>query len=927
MSTQAPAPPPDPTARLIDEWFPCQQVDEAVKAPTGSGRSEKALFTWFASRPIAQARAAVLTTLLSDNDSTRADIKTAVLTGDPTAMQRLRDRITDEYPRKPPVVLDIFSGRGIIPLEAARCGATAIGTDLSPVATLAGLLLADYPLRDWSKETPLPYTRGGDSGDLQAGMEEVADPLFSTSHDDDSEPRLVRDVGLVLAEVQRRVAEEMAPLYPGNPLRDGAVPWAYLWAVTMTCDRCKRRFPLLGSLVLRHPYKKTRDLGQHLRVDGSSDELRITVHDGVPSQVPPFAAAAGKRGKSARCPFDNCGNTHSLDVIKAKGWAGDYEDLLIAVAEVGDDGAKKLFRTPRSDEVLAARGMDLQSLPKTAGMVAVPDERIPEGNSNTIQASIYGYSTYGSLMNDRQLALFASTARHIDEVHAELATSLSEEYAQALAGYAAANLVRQVKHSTRGAGLRAHGKPDGTAQNRCQIDHVFSSQSIIKYQFDYLEASCALGPGTWSSVSKSLLNALSKVTPMRESTLDNPGKFRVASAVSLPFRDSTVDAVVTDPPYYDMITYSDSSDLFYVWLKRSLGEVLPDLFAPQSEGPEGLQDKSDEIIVKSKGRKVDGEHRTREFYESMLSRSFTETRRVLKPGGRLTVIFGHSDPDAWKRLLTALTDAGFVVTSSWPSRTETAVTGVATISVTVSIGCKVAPAGRHVGIAAQVDAAVLDEVRDRCREWDRDGLALEDQQMASYGAALAIVGQYEKVITPDGETVPLEHYMTLARKAVRSAVALRLDSLPLETFDPLTRFAVFWQELYGRSTVPKGESRFFAQSDELRLEDLRGRILNESSKGFALQYVCPESISPASSRFEVVRGMAAAWSSGSEAVAQVIEATEMSPTDQHLWAVADWVASKLPSSDPISVALTAIKRNKAAIQASVNTTLQLGSDA
>ena len=212
------------------------------------------------------------------------------------------------------------------------------------------------------------------------------------------------------------------------------------------------------------------------------------------------------------------------------------------------------------------------------------------------------------------------------------------------------------------------------------------------------------------------------------------------------------------------------------------------------------------------------------------------------------MIFGHSDPEAWKRLLGALTEAGFVVTSSWPSRTETAVTGVATISVTVSIGARVAPTNRPVGIASQVDAEVIAEVKSRCRGWDADGLALEDQLMASYGAALQIVGLYSKVITPDGSSVSLEHYMTLARRAVRDAIALRLDELPLETFDPHTRLAIFWHEVHGRAEVPKGEARFFAQSDGLRLRrPARTHPHRVQAAGFRLRLDDPRRVTPASS--------------------------------------------------------------------------------
>jgi putative DNA methylase len=125
--------------------------------------------------------------------------------------------------------------RGIIPLEAARAGANSIGIDLSSVATLAGRLLADYPARDWSSEPPLPFSNQLNNESLDLGQ----------SRGD----RLARDVEAVLAEVGRGVAARMEPYYPRN--NRGEFPWGYLWAITMPCDACKRRFPLLGSLVLR----------------------------------------------------------------------------------------------------------------------------------------------------------------------------------------------------------------------------------------------------------------------------------------------------------------------------------------------------------------------------------------------------------------------------------------------------------------------------------------------------------------------------------------------------------------------------------------------------------------------------------------------------------------------------------------------------
>jgi adenine-specific DNA methylase len=876
----------DMASRLIDRWFPCAAVDEAVKTSAGSGRSEKALFTWFASRPIAQARAAVLATLLPDDNGLQQDVDLAVRSGDPSSLARLRKVINEQYPDGRPVVLDVFSGRGIIPLEAARLGITAVGTDLSPVATLGGRLLADYPLRDWSTEPPLPFDTASDDDET----------LFA-----DQEPRLLRDVRTVLAEVDRRVADKVASLFPKDAT--GSFPWAYLWAVTIPCDQCKRPFPLVGNTTLRHPYKKTKDTGQSFRFIVEGEAWHVEIHEGTATQAPTFAAASGKKGKNAHCLF--CGHVHGLDAVKAKGAIGEFRDALIAVAD-GGDTPRKEWRSPRDDEIATAEGVELGAQEPFGTLTAVPTEPIPAGNQDTIRASAYGYSTYGDLMNDRQTLHFVETVRTIREVRGKLlAAGLSENYANTLTAYAAANLPRKLRRATRGAKLLSHGESGGSKQNRVQVGDVFSDESKQSFNFDYLEAGPGAGPGTWSSVSTSGINALKKI--LEESPSGSPGRMRQASAVALPFRDGTVDAVVTDPPYYNMIDYSDASDLFHVWLKRCLHDVLPDLF-----GSEGLQDKSEEIIVKRGG--AADEHRTRDFYERMLSRAFSEARRVLRSDGHLVVVFGHSDPNAWLRLLGALQDAGFVVTSSWPSRTETAATGVASIKVTVTIGCRVAPATLPVATAAQVDREVTEAVKAACLEWDRDGLALTDQLMASYGPAMAVYGRYSRVLKPDGTSADIDRYLTLARTAVRDATALRLDELPLETFDAATRFAVFWQRLYARGVVPKGEARFLAQADNLRLEDLRGPLLTESKAGFKLRLDQPTSITARSSTFETARAMAAAWDAGgTEAVAEVIAAADRSPNDAHLWAVVAEISRQLPDSDQISKALAAIVRNTGTI--------------
>ncbi len=882
--------------RLIDRWFPVAAVDDACGTPAGSGRVEKAVFSWFASRPIAQARAAAMTALLPSDVKYKPIIDAAIRLDDQDAMSTIARAVLATYGGRPPVVLDMFSGRGIIPLEAARAGASAIGTDLSPVATLAGRLLAEYPAQEWDSEPALPFGA------------QTADAVQMTIAED-GRPRLVRDVEAFLAEVGRRVASRVAAFYPRN--KRGEFPWGYVWSTTVPCDDCKREFPLLGSLALRHPSNAANDAGQSLHFEIGKDRWSVTVVAGNPTQQPTYASGTNadgkkKKGKTARCFF--CKHVHTLESIKAKGEAGEYKDVLLAVADTDEKG-KPYFRLPTKQELAAAIDVSL-SVDYGWPYPAVPDEVIPSGNVHTVMASGYGFKRFGELMCDRQTRLFIETCESIREAKRQVeVVGIGPAYAAVLASYAAATLCRKLRRSTRGARLLLHGSSDGSKRSYVQTDHIFANESKLNFQFDYFETGPGDGAGTWGSVSSSTVTSLQKVMKRQHT----PCRLKMASATALPFRDGSVDVVITDPPYYDMIEYADASDLFHVWLKRVLFDIEPDLFGPDVQLEGGLQDKNQEIIVRRVHEPKRVKHDTA-FYESMLAKSFEEARRVLKADGHLVVMFGHSDPDAWRRLLGALQTAGFVVTSAWPSRTESANTGVASIKVTVSIGCHVAALNRPLGIGAEIDREVVEAVVDRVRQWDEDGLALEDQLMASYGPAMEVYGRYSRVINPDGSNADLDHYLSLARRAVRDAMRLRVDELPLETFDAVTRFAMFWLRAKGRTEVPKGEALFFAQADELHLDVLRDRILTESKAGFQIRLQDEKPVTQASSMFEVVRAMAHAWDvGGMESVAETIAAAGLEPNNQHLWAVVGDLANNLPASDKMAKALAGIKRTSPTI--------------
>ncbi len=360
---------------------------------------------------------------------------------------------------------------------------------------------------------------------------------------------------------------------------------------------------------------------------------------------------------------------------------------------------------------------------------------------------------------------------------------------------------------------------------------------------------------------------------------------------------------------------SDASDLFFVWLKRALGGVFPELFDVA-----GLQEKEEEIIVKRGG--VAGEHRTSEFYTQSLKASFVNARSVLRDDGAMTLVFGHGDPEAWRLLLSALTEAGFVVTGSWPARTEEgAGAGAANIVVTITIACRPAPSDRPDGLQAMVDLEVEREIRNRVATWERDGLALTDQLMAAYGPAMEVLGRYEHVLRPDGTLVEIDRYLSLARRTVQDAAAIKVDGLPLETFDARTRFALFWARLYGRQLAPKSEAVFQAMASNQRLEDVRRDILEENTKGYRLADFGEfsteadyENLSAASPTVDVVRQMVRSWRAfGGEGVATVLGLAERTTDDPYLWAVVSDLASILPVADRDRKAMESIIRNRRAI--------------
>ena len=906
--------------RMIERWFPCAEVTANSKKGWGSGNTEKALFTWFAARPLAQAKAAVICSLLPwpDDEAEQerlCDLVRDSMTGYDAMHDELVNELAEHYPDGASI-LDPFSGRAMIPLEAARLGVKAYGIDYSPVATLAGKLLADYPLRDWSNEPPLPF-----DGYPEHAMRYPEPHL-----------RLLCDVEFLVKWIGDRHEAEMDEFYPKV---NGKRPWAYLWAVTIPCNECGREFPLTADLQLRKPNPKSGDPGQsyELIADSAASSIDVAIHDGEPRTPATLVKSAGSgRGRAAVCPF--CGYIHSHAEHTRIREAGHTGDVLLVVADLDSDVGKR-FRAPIASEHQAACSVavDLAACgPFASDLSAVPDEQAL-GSTGPRRYSRYGYKTFGDFCNPRQTLALVSLAAAIDGLArvlcgatpgstvavdeappsgansqsgqseaTSLAASVSAEYGRALVGYCASVMVRALNRRTRGCHLEIVKQ---------HASHIFATGALVPFGNDYVEVGASVGPGTWRSVANLTLNCLHK--QMTRVGGIAAGVER-GSATSLTFGTAALNAVVTDPPYDAMIEYSDSSDFFYVWLKRALATSHPEFRITANPG--GAQEKFEEAVVKMT-HEHSGDHRTPEHYARRITAALGEACRVVEHAGVVTIMFGHDDPEVWQRLLAAIHTAGLVLTGSWPARTEYGTQmGKANIETTLTLACRPAEPDRPEGRLADVEAEIRQAITERMPLWAGAGLAaLRDQRMAAYGPAMEAAGRYSAVLDHRGRPVEPDHFLTLARRLVGEIADLRIGSFPLEAFDKRTQFALSWTRQYQRNAAAGSEPRWERLTHDMEESDTRG-LLHKVTSTYkfataAQSGIVKAELAPGLAVIDTAFAVAAAGKSVS-AVAEVLASTD-SASDELLWAVMAQLAADLGDTDSDGDAWTWVTRNRTAI--------------
>ena len=778
--------------KLIEETLPLPEINDASHTDkhTHDGHIST-MHTWWARRPLPMARAVTAASLIDsseDAEEVKEQIKAAMATKGLSQNQAiiwLAGRMSGAASGKPRV-LDCFAGGGAIPLEALRLGCDTTAMDLNPVAYLIELGCLDYPQR-------------------YATCDHLGRNL------------LAADVEQWAQWVATRTRQAVDHLYPRAPGCREPTPY-YIWVRTMPSPdpNVAAEIPILSSRLLaaaRHSAWVTTAVD----VDG----VDINVHQGTLPDDPSLKEGFESAG-SVTCPIS--GITAPQRDVKQYGRDNQFGYRLYAVCDV--DGRSRTYRRPNSSElegpVLArAEAEALGNAEFDDGISRLPDEDVDEIGYNNLQFLPYGYRTWRSLFTDRQLVLLSTLAGSIREAHATMVgEGMDPGRAKAVATYLAFALDKVADHNSAFASWR----PDKEA-----IRNTFTGQTA-QMRWDFCENyPFRTGSGSWNNA----VAAICKVIKHCAQAADRPATVLRGDAQTLPFADGEFDAVLIDPPYYFSVMYSDLSDFFYVWLKRSVGHLYPEHFVTP------WTPKAQEIVQNRCRPGLRG-HITEEDFDRRLGNALSEVARVVKPDGVVAIVFAHTDVKAWEKLLLALRVAGLGVTTSWPIRSEMAGRPVAHVKAalrsSVVLVCRPLREADDA-FYDEVEAELNRVVHERLDSFEDMGLRGADYFVSAVGPAFEVFARHRSVTRLDGSEVSVGDLMELARKTVaRHAMGRLLSTEALKLLDDQSLLYVSWRWAYLTVPIPDDEAIKLSRAFSVSLDDARlaGGMIHRAGKKFSL---------------------------------------------------------------------------------------------
>lgn len=780
--------------KLIEVALPLDEINAACKADkdrkTGTIRN---LHKWFAPMPLPAWRALLFAALIDDpeDDNKRvylldlmkrlvangADLPNAVDIDD------ARRALELQFPHGVPTVMDPFCGGGSTLVEAQRLGLPTYGSDLNPVPVLITRTLTEL-LPSVAGQKGLHSTATATAGSQTGGR---VDGLFSPGPAAPSGPfgDLLNDVRYYAHRISQEAEAALRHHYPTGP---GESSIAWLWARTAVCQNpaCGIETILTTSWWLS---KKKGDFAWVVpEVEAGKVRLRVEQATRAGVVLPPPKAS---RGANFICV--GCGGTVTEAQIASQ--ASSAEGLgQRMVAVVAEKGRRRIYREPTAEEVAAAV--------VRRDLLDVPDG-VPVGDGGTRKR--FGIDSQADLYSSRQLLTLNTFSDLVADTYERVkADGGSDQWARSVTSLLGLAVGRLAMSNSSQA--RVTIRNDGTTT---RFNAAFG-RNDIPMTWDFPELNPLGEGGTWLGSLPTVLDAISFVPGGSGSVNKEDARTTMAPRRGL---------VATDPPYFDAIGYADLSDYFYVWHRRALRRVHPDLYgtiaAPKQNELTALQTHH--------GNSRDA---ARDYFIEGFTATFRNLQRSMDEGLPLLVVYaskeqkgGADEETRWSSILTAMLAADLEITGTWPihGTGSTRMIGQGANAVASYIVMVCHPRDKSAGTTSLSDfnRSLRRELGPSIRDLQASSILPVDLAQAAMGPGMQIFSRYRAVLDQSGATVGVGQALRL----INAALAEVLDEQEGE-LDPESRFAVRWWEAHGWETAAFGEADKTARPLGIGVDDV-----------------------------------------------------------------------------------------------------------
>jgi len=681
------------------------------------------------------------------------------------------------------VVFDPFSGGGAFPLESLRLGTDSYGNDYNPLAYLINRVSLEYI------------------------------PKYGSSLASD-----VRKWGEVL---YKNVKANLGKYYVDES-RNEVI--GYLWARTIICEgpNCGVEVPIIKNLKISD--KKNKNCGIKISYNSKNELITETINGKEANSI---RGGTSKRS-AVTCP--KCGFTTARTNVAIQSQSKGFRFKLLAICSRNNSG-ERFYTNPTKEDFnriqKASKELEKIILNKICDLSPIPTEELPYLRS-IFNVRVYGIDQWYKLFTDRQLLSAISFVTELRSISVSIKKETSDiNFAKAIIECLALIISNSLQYQCNIATYLTEG-----------IKSAFIQGQSLPMKMDFIEANPLMEDlaGGFRYSFNQHLSSLAYLSSFNY----KEGYPSLNSALKKFMPDDSVDLLATDPPYYDVVPYADCSDFFYVWLRRML---IDNTDFPTRED---LSPKSEEIVQLAE-RNERYKIRTKNWYETKMREALDLCRQYVKPNGIGIIVFAHKETVAWEALLSAVLNAGWKVTASWPIDTEKGTRLRANDSAVLasSIHLVVRPNEESDGSKTKSKVGdwreVLNQLPKKIKDWmprlQKEGIVGADAIFACLGPALEIFSQYTKVEKASGEVVTLRDYLEHVWAAVaKEALNMIFEDADATGFEEDSRLTAMWLwTLFAdKSTNGTGE----VDEDQESENDSEDETSTKKKKitGFVLEY-------------------------------------------------------------------------------------------